>query len=102
MSVRRGLFASVVIALSLTGPVSAETINGALAKAYKLNSAFNSARAGVRATDENVPLAKSGYRPTIGAQGCELHVHAPVRWRCKHFLTYYDRFVRYPAEPDDF
>lgn len=69
MSIRKGLIAGVVIALSLTGPVSAETINGALAKAYKFNSAFNSARAGLRATDENVPLAKSGYRPTIGATG---------------------------------
>lgn len=69
MSLRKGLLASVFLALSLTGPVSAETITGALAKAYKFNSAFNSARAGLRATDENVPLAKSGYRPKINAQG---------------------------------
>jgi outer membrane protein len=69
LSVRKGLIASVVLALCTTGPVSAETINGALAKAYKFNSTVNSARAGLRATDENVPLAKSGYRPTIGASG---------------------------------
>lgn len=69
MSVRKGLIASVVFALSFTGPVSAETISGALAKAYRFNSTFNSERAGVRATDENVPLAKSGYRPTIVGQG---------------------------------
>lgn len=53
---------------SSLGPVSAETIQGALAKAYKLNSSLNSARAGVRATDENVPLAKSRFRPTIGIE----------------------------------
>ena len=46
-------------------PAFAETITGALAKAYQFNSTLNSARAGVRVTDENVPLAKSGYRPTI-------------------------------------
>lgn len=69
MSLRKGLIASVVFAIGLTGPVYAETINGALAKAYRFNSAFNSARAGVRATDESVPLAKSGYRPTVNAQG---------------------------------
>jgi outer membrane protein len=45
--------------------VSAETIKGALAKAYQLNSQLNSARAGVRVTDEDVAIAKSGYRPTI-------------------------------------
>jgi outer membrane protein len=52
-----------------TVPASAETIGGALAKAYTHNSALNSARAGVRVTDENVPLAKSGYRPTIQGVG---------------------------------
>jgi len=49
----------------VTAPSSAETISGALAKAYQLNSNFNSQRAGVRVTDENVAIAKSGYRPTI-------------------------------------
>ena len=44
---------------------AAETIGGALAKAYSYNSELNSARAGVRVTDENVAIAKSGYRPTI-------------------------------------
>nr|WP_210327514.1 TolC family outer membrane protein [Aminobacter carboxidus] len=44
---------------------SAETILGALAKAYQNNSTLNSARAGVRVTDEGVAIAKSGWRPTI-------------------------------------
>jgi len=46
-----------------------ETLMGALAKAYELNSSLNYNRAGVRVTDENVPIAKSGWRPTIGASG---------------------------------
>ncbi len=49
--------------------LAAETISGALAKAYNNNSSLNSARAGVRVTDENVPIAKSGMRPVIGATG---------------------------------
>ncbi|MDQ6437912.1 TolC family outer membrane protein [Mesorhizobium sp. LHD-90] len=69
--VRKSLFAAALLAataLSATA-VSAETISGALAKAYKFNSSFNSARAGTRVTDENVAIAKSGYRPTVNATG---------------------------------
>ena len=55
-------------ALSSTA-ASAETILGALAKAYQYNSTLNSARAGVRVTDENVPIAKSGRRPFIAGTG---------------------------------
>ncbi len=55
----------LVPSLILSGPASAETIFGALSKAYANNSTLNSARAGVRVTDETVPLAKSGYRPVI-------------------------------------
>ncbi|MBO6719697.1 MAG: TolC family outer membrane protein [Rhizobiaceae bacterium] len=61
-----GVFA-LALALTLSAPVSAETISGALAKAYRNNSSLNSQRAGTRVTDENVAIAKSGYRPTIGA-----------------------------------
>jgi len=52
----------------LPGPASAETILGALTKAYQFNSALNSARAGARVNDEGVAIAKSGYRPTIAGQ----------------------------------
>ncbi|MEM5492229.1 TolC family outer membrane protein [Hoeflea sp. AS16] len=49
-------------------PVFAETIYQAMAKAYENNPDLNAARAGLRATDEGVALAKSGYRPIIGAE----------------------------------
>ena len=49
-------------------PVFAETLYQALAKAYENNPDLNAARAGLRATDEGVALAKSGYRPVIGAE----------------------------------
>ncbi|MBB4187984.1 outer membrane channel protein TolC [Sinorhizobium terangae] len=45
----------------------AETIAGAMAKAYANNPDLNAARAGLRATDEGVPIAKSGFRPQISA-----------------------------------
>jgi outer membrane protein len=60
------LFAAT--AMSSTA-ASAETLFGALSKAYQLNSTLNSSRAGVRVTDENVPIAKSGWRPTVAGSG---------------------------------
>ncbi|MDZ7601839.1 MAG: TolC family outer membrane protein [Hoeflea sp.] len=48
--------------------VSAETLYQAMAKAYENNPDLNAARAGLRATDEGVALAKSGYRPTVAAE----------------------------------
>lgn len=47
--------------------VSAETLESALAKAYGNNPNLNAQRAGVRAVDETVAQAKSGYRPQINA-----------------------------------
>lgn len=67
LSVNKGLFAALLVSASMLSPLpaSAETILGALSKAYQNNSSLNSARAGVRVTDEGVALAKSGYRPTV-------------------------------------
>jgi outer membrane protein len=45
----------------------AETIEAALARAYENNPQLNAQRAIVRQTDESVPQALSGYRPTISA-----------------------------------
>jgi outer membrane protein len=44
---------------------SAETLESALIKAYLNNPSLNAQRASVRATDENVPQALSGYRPRV-------------------------------------
>ena len=43
----------------------AETIADALAQAYRSNSKLDAARATLRATDEEVARANSGYRPTV-------------------------------------
>nr|WP_320142291.1 TolC family outer membrane protein [uncultured Cohaesibacter sp.] len=44
---------------------SAENLSNALSLAYSNNPTLNAARAGLRATDEKVPQAMAGYRPTI-------------------------------------
>ncbi len=51
-----------------TAAASADTLFGAMEKAYITNPTLNAARAGQRATDELVPQALSGWRPTIGVQ----------------------------------
>jgi outer membrane protein len=50
-------------------PTSAETIESALVKAYQNNPQLNAQRATVRATDEAVPQALSGYKPRVSITG---------------------------------
>jgi outer membrane protein len=61
-------FSAVALVASF-GPAAAETLESALARAYGGNPTLNSQRASVRATDENVPRALSGYRPRVTATG---------------------------------
>jgi outer membrane protein len=44
---------------------AADTLEWALVQAYQNNPSLNAQRAALRATDENVPQALSGYRPKI-------------------------------------
>ncbi|MBR0775265.1 TolC family outer membrane protein [Bradyrhizobium diazoefficiens] len=64
------LFTGVVLSvllMALAGPAPAlaDTIEAALVRAYQTNPQLNAQRAQVRSTDENVPQALSGYRPTV-------------------------------------
>ena len=52
---------------AIAGPALADTLETALVQAYQNNPQVNAQRAVVRATDENVPQALSGYRPRISA-----------------------------------
>jgi outer membrane protein len=65
---QRTAIAALSAALLASG-AHAETIGGALAKAYLNNPDINQQRAAVRAQDENIPKANSGYYPTVTAQG---------------------------------
>lgn len=56
-------------ALSVAGAggAAAQTLESALSRAYGSNPTLNAQRAQVRAVDEQVPQALSGYRPIISA-----------------------------------
>lgn len=69
--ISRGSVALFVCAISLmpAGPAHAESMFEALVSAYVANPTLNAARAQQRATDEEVPRARSGFRPTIIGSG---------------------------------
>lgn len=50
-------------------PGTTETLNEALTSAYLINPVLNAERARLRATDEQVAVAKSGLRPTVTGFG---------------------------------
>ena len=60
--------AGFAIAFSSAG-VNAQTLEDALVKAYQDNPSLKSERARLRATDEGVPQALSGWRPTVEVSG---------------------------------
>ncbi len=55
----------VGVALCVSHGVSAQTLESALVLSYQNNPSLNAQRAALRAIDENVPIALSGYRPKI-------------------------------------
>jgi outer membrane protein len=65
------LFQSITLVTSMVAVFSvaarADTLESALAQAYLNNPQLNAQRASVRATDENVSQALSGYRPRMSA-----------------------------------
>jgi len=59
-----GTAAAIVLLGQLAAlPVHADTMEGALLRAYRNNPQLNAQRASVRVTDEAVPQALAGYRP---------------------------------------
>lgn len=62
--------AAAVLVMACAGPTPAlaDTIEAALVRAYQSNPQLNAQRALVRATDEGVPQALSGYRPKVNLQ----------------------------------
>jgi outer membrane protein len=64
--VRRTVCAAAIAAvLGLPHLAAAETLESALAQAYRNNPTLNAQRAALRATDESVPQALSNYRPRV-------------------------------------
>ena len=61
---------SLGIALTVaSGQTSAETLSAALARAYADNPDLLARRAALRGTDEEVAIARGGYRPMLSADG---------------------------------
>jgi outer membrane protein len=63
----RYAIAAMMLAIWLPAEGSAQTLERALAQAYRDNETLNAERASLRATDEEVPQALSGYRPQVDA-----------------------------------
>ena len=59
----------LLLALAGPGPAAAETLEDALRDAYLGNPRLDAERARLRATDELVPQALSGWRPLLRATG---------------------------------
>jgi outer membrane protein len=56
---------TAAIAVGCCTTASADTLEWALVQAYQNNPSLNAQRAALRAADENVPQALSGYRPKL-------------------------------------
>jgi outer membrane protein len=65
-SLCRCLIAAIFVIL-LPAEGWAQTLERALAQAYRNNETLNAERASLRSTDEEVPQALSGYRPRVDA-----------------------------------
>jgi outer membrane protein len=61
----RILIAGVIGLATLTTPGHAETLRDALAACYLFNPTLKARRSELRSTDEEVPIAKSGFRPRV-------------------------------------
>jgi outer membrane protein len=66
VTVLGGAVTAVLLLIQITStPARADTMEAALLRAYQTNPQLNAQRASVRATDESVPQALSGYRPKV-------------------------------------
>jgi outer membrane protein len=61
------LTAAMTVTVFDAGAGFGQTLQETLATAYENNATLNAQRARLRATDEQVPQALSGYRPTVSA-----------------------------------
>ena len=66
------LFAAIGVA-GMTSGASAQSLEQALVSAYLTNPQLEAQRAALRATDELVPQALSGWRPTVQAEGAAIY-----------------------------
>lgn len=73
----RRVLNALVVTTALVAPAApawADSLNEAMASAYASNPTLQGTRAGQRATDEQVPQALSGWRPTVTLDTSISHV----------------------------
>lgn len=63
------IITALLLTCALSSPSKAQTVFEALSSAYNTNPTLQGQRAYLRAVDENVAIAKSGFRPTIAIRG---------------------------------
>jgi len=68
-TVRMALLAGTTLGFGIASESAAQTIDDALARAYRTNPSLAAERARLRALDEGVPRALSGWRPTVTLSG---------------------------------
>ena len=66
---KKNFIPALLIATALSGAAHAEDIFSAMSSAYDTNPTLQAQRAYLRSIDENVAIAKSGYRPNISLNG---------------------------------
>ena len=66
-------------AICFAQPASAENIFEVLSQTYNSNPTLQAERAYLRSVDENVALAKSGFRPTLSLDGAYIDGNNDVK-----------------------
>ncbi|HEX7656545.1 MAG TPA: TolC family protein, partial [Sphingomonas sp.] len=66
--IRSLVFGGAALATVLASPAFADTLQQALQQAYTSNPTITGARAGLRATDETVPLARANGLPSANVE----------------------------------
>ena len=74
-----GLFVTTSLCLGLAGQARAEDIFEILSQTYNSNPTLQAERAYLRSIDENVAIAKSGYRPTVSLSGAYNDGHDNIK-----------------------
>jgi outer membrane protein len=88
------------IAVSCTA-ARADTLEWALVQAYQNNPSLNAQRAALRATDETVPQALSGYRPKLSITGTGGYNYSSTR-SISESRTVFPPLITYSTTTDNF
>ena len=73
---KKSFVSVLMLATMLSAPARAETIFEAMGSAYNNNPTLQAQRAYTRSVDENVAIARSGYRPNIYLAGTYQEVNS--------------------------